>query len=59
VSCCSVTMLTLWIDNLDHELMIYLKKWFPDEVKAKQKYNELMAGIDQYGEAYGEKCIVM
>ncbi|KAF2685863.1 hypothetical protein K458DRAFT_18577 [Lentithecium fluviatile CBS 122367] len=47
------------VDNLDQELSIFLKKWFPDEVKAKQKYNELMAGIDQYGEVYAEKCIVM
>ncbi|KAJ4300752.1 hypothetical protein N0V90_002840 [Kalmusia sp. IMI 367209] len=46
-------------DNLDAELAHYLKKWFPDEVKAKQKYNELMAGVDQYGEVYKERCTVM
>ncbi|ORX97288.1 RING-14 protein-like protein [Clohesyomyces aquaticus] len=46
-------------DNLDLELADFLKKWFPDEVKAKQKYNELMAGVDQYGEVYKEKCTVM
>jgi len=45
--------------NLDLELADFLKKWFPDEVKAKQKYNELMAGVDQYGEVYKEKCNVM
>ncbi|KAH3910482.1 hypothetical protein HBI56_203700 [Parastagonospora nodorum] len=39
-------------DNLDHELAAFLKKWFPDEVKTKQRYNELMAGVDQYGEVY-------
>jgi hypothetical protein len=46
-------------DNLDLELADFLKKWFPDEVKAKQKYNELMAGVDQYGEVYKERCVVM
>jgi E3 ubiquitin-protein ligase BAH len=47
-------------DNLDHELAIFLKKWFPDEVKTKQRYNELMAGVDQYGEVYAtQKCVVM
>ncbi|KAJ8106279.1 hypothetical protein OPT61_g9644 [Boeremia exigua] len=42
-------------DNLDHALAAYLKKWFPDEVKAKQRYNEHMAGIDQYGEVYADQ----
>ncbi|KAF2106380.1 SPX domain-containing protein [Lophiotrema nucula] len=46
-------------DNLDVELAAYLKKWFPEEVKNKQKYNEYMAGVDQYGEVYKEKCAVM
>ncbi|KAF1923577.1 RING-14 protein [Didymella exigua CBS 183.55] len=47
-------------DNLDTELAAFLKKWFPDEVKAKQRYNEHMAGVDQYGEVYAEaKCVVM
>lgn len=47
-------------DNLDNDLAAFLKKWFPDEVKAKQRYNEHMAGIDQYGEVYAEqKCVVM
>ncbi|KAF1994003.1 RING-14 protein-like protein [Amniculicola lignicola CBS 123094] len=46
-------------DNLDLALAEFLKKWFPDEVKAKQKYNERMAGIDEYGEVYDGKCMVM
>jgi E3 ubiquitin-protein ligase BAH len=47
-------------DNIDHELATFLKKWFPDEVKTKQRYNELMAGVDQYGEVYAtQKCVVM
>lgn len=40
------------LDNLDHDLATFLKKWFPEEVKAKQRYNEHMASIDQYGEVY-------
>jgi hypothetical protein len=47
-------------DNLDLEMARFLSKWFPDEVKAKQKYNEVMAGVDQYGEVYKDKpCYVM
>lgn len=47
-------------DNLDHDLALFLKKWFPTEVKTKQRYNELMAGIDQYGEVYAsQKCVQM
>jgi E3 ubiquitin-protein ligase BAH len=57
--CTSTKKLILRIGNLDLELAEFLKKWFPDEVKAKQKYNELMAGVDQYGEVYKEKCQVM
>jgi len=40
------------IDNLDTEQAAFLKKWFPEEVKNKQRYNEMMAGVDQYGEVY-------
>ncbi|KAL5121100.1 hypothetical protein ACEQ8H_000951 [Pleosporales sp. CAS-2024a] len=50
--CREPTVLNANSDNLDHELAAYLKKWFPEEVKAKQRYNELMAGVDQYGEVY-------
>ncbi|KAJ4324965.1 hypothetical protein N0V94_001019 [Neodidymelliopsis sp. IMI 364377] len=47
-------------DNLDADLAAFLKKWFPDEVKAKQRFNEHMAGLDQYGEVYADqKCVVM
>jgi hypothetical protein len=37
----------------------FLKKWFPQEVKQKQRHNEVMAGVDQYGEVYRERCNVM
>ncbi|KAH7138145.1 RING-14 protein-like protein [Dendryphion nanum] len=57
--CREKTVIDACSDNLDLELTAFLKKWFPDEVKAKQKYNELMAGVDQYGEVYKEKCVMM
>ncbi|CAI6338432.1 unnamed protein product [Periconia digitata] len=58
--CREITVSGANSDNLDEELAAFLKKWFPEEVKAKQNYNELMAGVDAYGEVYTrEKCIVM
>lgn len=45
--------------NLDPALAKFLVKYFPDEVKAKQKENERAAGVDRYGEAYNDKCAVM
>ncbi|KAF2705593.1 hypothetical protein K504DRAFT_92894 [Pleomassaria siparia CBS 279.74] len=57
--CRELTVVDANAGNLDLELAEFLKRWFPDEVKAKQKYNELMAGVDQYGEVYKEKCSVM
>lgn len=48
------------VDNLDQDQAVFLKRWFPAEVKTKQRYNELMAGVDQYGEVYAsQKCVVM
>ncbi|OCK90991.1 RING-14 protein-like protein [Cenococcum geophilum 1.58] len=46
-------------EHLDDDLAKYLTKWFPEEVKAKQKENEFLAGVDEYGEAYKTKCAVM
>ncbi|KAF2869066.1 RING-14 protein-like protein [Massariosphaeria phaeospora] len=57
--CRDLTVVDACSDNLDLELAKFLKRWFPDEVKAKQKYNERMAGVDQYGEVYVEQCAVM
>lgn len=45
--------------NLDPALADFLVKYFPDEVKLKQKENVKAAGIDQYGDAYNDKCAVM
>lgn len=45
--------------NLDPALVNFLKRYFPDEVKAKQRENERAAGVDQYGEAYNVRCCVM
>ena len=47
-------------DNLDLELMEFLKSNFPREVKIKQKENERAAGVDRYGEDFDKaKCAVM
>ncbi|KAI9670110.1 MAG: hypothetical protein M1829_004838 [Trizodia sp. TS-e1964] len=45
--------------NIDHALANFLKKYFPAEVKAKQKDNLRLAGIDAYGESFDSKCDVM
>lgn len=40
--------------------MTFLKTYFPKETKAKQKENEIAAGVDLYGEDYATaKCIIM
>ncbi|KAI9738325.1 MAG: hypothetical protein M1834_008823 [Cirrosporium novae-zelandiae] len=48
-------------DNIDRELVKFLKKNFPKEVKEKQKENEYLAGVDMYGPDFKEMtpCIVM
>ncbi|KAK2757843.1 hypothetical protein FQN54_004249 [Arachnomyces sp. PD_36] len=45
-------------DNLDNELIDFLKTTFPKETKAKQKDNERAAGFDIYGDAYGKCCVM-
>lgn len=48
------------IGYIDPNLIAFLKKYFPDEVKAKQKLNERMALVDQYGEGFVDaKCTLM
>jgi len=40
--------------------MSLLQKYFPKEAKAKQKENEIAAGVDIYGEGYTKiGCLVM
>src|SRR6266480_482753 len=45
--------------NLDPALAEFLKKYFPAEVKAKQRENEEAVARDQFGELYDAKCVVM
>ncbi|KAL8243932.1 hypothetical protein R6Q59_010190 [Mikania micrantha] len=48
--------------HLDENLARFLKQNFPEEVKQKQRENEIAAGIDRFGEGYtggNHKCIVM
>lgn len=45
---------------IDEKTTKYLMRYFPDEVKQRQRENERAAGIDQYGETfYRGKCTVM
>ncbi|QDS71324.1 hypothetical protein FKW77_002036 [Venturia effusa] len=45
---------------IDADLITFLKKYFPEEVKAKQKLNERMALADQFGEEFVDaKCTLM
>lgn len=48
-------------DNLDRELMKFLKANFKNAVKQKQRDNEIQAGIDRWGAQYqnAQKCILM
>ena len=46
------------IANLDPALMNFLEKYFPLEVKVKQKENERSIGVDRYGKAYS-RCSLM
>ncbi|KAF1988173.1 RING-14 protein-like protein [Aulographum hederae CBS 113979] len=47
------------VDNLDDDMAKFMRKWFPGDVKAKQKENERATAIDLYGPAYDTKCCVM
>ncbi|KAM3508429.1 hypothetical protein MY11210_006743 [Beauveria gryllotalpidicola] len=52
--------LTKTTDNLDHRLERYLEKYFPKEVKEKQRANEIERGIEDYGPGYQHQdCLVM
>lgn len=48
-------------DNIDMDMVRFLKKHFPQEVKEKQQANELAAGVDLFGDGYKgtHRCIVM
>lgn len=46
--------------NLDLELMDFLLRYFPKETRAKQRENEIAAGVDRYGESFtNPKCLIM
>ncbi|KAI5466529.1 SPX domain-containing protein [Mariannaea sp. PMI_226] len=47
-------------DNLDYDMTKYLKKYFPKEVKEKQRANEIERGIEDYGPGYVHRdCTIM
>ncbi|OAP58650.1 hypothetical protein AYL99_07740 [Fonsecaea erecta] len=49
--------------NIDKTMVKFLKANFKDDVKEKQRQNEIAAGIDQWGAAYEhaqmQKCVIM
>ena len=45
--------------NLDHGLIEFLKRFFPAEVKAKQKQNERDAAADRFGSGQNMTCVIM
>lgn len=47
--------------NMDKKLQAFLKANFPTEIKAKQRENEIAAGVDRFGEDFKgtHKCAVM
>jgi len=45
--------------NLDPAMAEFLKKYFPAEVKAKQKENEMAVAKEQFRELYDARCCVM
>lgn len=47
-------------DNLDNKLEKYMKKHFPEEVKEKQRANDIERGIEDYGPGYKhQECVIM
>lgn len=47
--------------NMDRKLQAFLKANFPTEIKAKQRENEMAAGVDRFGEDFKgtHKCALM
>lgn len=63
LSCCVFIILRLtWLllENLDHKLEKYMRKYFAKEVKEKQRANEIERGIEDYGPGYTHQdCTMM
>ncbi|KAK5454228.1 hypothetical protein LTS15_006228 [Exophiala xenobiotica] len=59
--CREAVVLEATSDNLDRELIKFMKTNFKAAVKAKQKENEIQAGVDRWGAQYdySHKCTVM
>ena len=48
------------VGNLDHELAKQMKKYFVEEVREKQKQNELERRIEDFGPDFKPKpCVMM
>ncbi|KAF2399973.1 hypothetical protein EJ06DRAFT_557057 [Trichodelitschia bisporula] len=58
--CRGHTVLSADSDCIDPNLTKFLRRYFPDEAREKQKANERAAAIDQFGERFVDaKCVVM
>ncbi|PHH67598.1 hypothetical protein CDD82_1293 [Ophiocordyceps australis] len=58
--CRSHVVMRASADNLDEKLGRFLKKYFPEEVKEKQRANEIERGIEEYGPGYKHQdCVIM
>jgi E3 ubiquitin-protein ligase BAH len=58
--CRSTSVITADSGSIDQQRAEYLVKYFPHEVKEKQKANELAVAIDKYGPDFKKgPCCVM
>ncbi|GAA5973024.1 hypothetical protein JCM11641_000368 [Rhodosporidiobolus odoratus] len=59
--CRSAVVLRANATNLDHDLQTFLLKWFPHEVKAKEKSNQKEAAREELEEmgVVERKCLIM
>ena len=53
----------MFLGNVDADLVQFLRLYFPKEVKAKQKENERLAGLDQlealgFGKRSNGDCVI-
>jgi E3 ubiquitin-protein ligase BAH len=52
--------LTIYAGNLDNELGRYMRKYFAEEVKEKERSDDIERGMEDYGPTYNHKeCTIM
>jgi hypothetical protein len=45
--------------SLDKTLMVFMKDWFPKEVKEKQRENDREIAFEQAGTPEADRCTIM